>query len=225
MSYSALLHSLASTPKGDDNWRTIFGTLLRQAYNDGARFKPRAAKPSGESQRQEARRRGVSLYRVRVDRGASTGKGEGVRPRGGMVSAARIASDLRSVGWGGSDTAIRHAYYTMQTVFTLPPARESQARGDLNSFNRAPPPGWLKFERGTADRYVSHATVVVIPIGDSSPRVRLWGSNTKHLPTTYGALVDIRQAYDQDKPMDEETEYAETVVTYEYAGVRHIVKS
>jgi hypothetical protein len=226
VSYSALLHSLASTPKGDDDWRTIFGTLLRQAYNDGARFKPRAAKPSGESQRQEARRRGVSLYRVRVDRGASTGKGSHIANRDTrMVSATRIAADLRSVGWGGADAQVRQAYDVMQTVFTLPPSRESQARGDLVNFNAKPPAGWQKTERGTADRYVSHATVVVIPIGDSSPRVRLWGSNTKYLPTVYGALVDIRQAYDQDKPMDEETEYAETVITYEYAGVRHIVKS
>ena len=147
MSYSALLASLASTPKGHDDWRTIFGTLLRQAYNDGARFKPRV-RASGESQRQEARRRGVSLYRVRVDRGASTGKGAGVRARGGMVSASRVVADLRSVGWGGTDSAVREAYDVMQIVFTLPPQRESQARGDLNNFNAKPPAGWQKTERG-----------------------------------------------------------------------------
>ena len=221
MSYSALLASLASTPKGDDDWRTVFGTLLRQAYNDGARFKPRV-RASGESQRQEARRRGVSLYRVRVDRGASTGKGAGVRPRGGMVSASRVVADLRSVGWGGTDSAVREAYDVMQIVFTLPPQRESQARGDLNNFNAKPPAGWQKTERGTSDRWISHVTVIVIPEGDNSPRVRLWGSNTKNLPTVYGALVDIRQAYDQDLPFDDESEYAEKIVTYEYAGVRHV---
>jgi len=228
VSYSALLASLASTPKGDDDWRTIFGTLLRQAYNDGYRFKPRAT-PSGESQRVEARRRGVSLYRVRVDRGASTGKGPGVQRSfpTRLRSATRIAADLRSVGWGGSDAQIRSAYETMLVVFTLPPSRYSQARGDLVSFNAKPPAGWRKDERGNADRYISHATVVVIPEGSAvnNPRVRLWGSNTKQLPTVYSALVEVRQAYDQGKDSDEGSEYAERIVTFEYAGVRHIIRS
>ena len=37
MSYGPLLRSLANTPKGDgDNYRTVAGTLLRQAFNEGA---------------------------------------------------------------------------------------------------------------------------------------------------------------------------------------------
>lgn len=36
MSYAPLLRSLASTPKDTgDSWRLVFGTLLRQAYNEG----------------------------------------------------------------------------------------------------------------------------------------------------------------------------------------------
>src|ERR1035437_6905311 len=104
MSYSALLASLASTPKGDDDWHTIFGTLMRQAYNGGR-----------------------------------------------LPSKRRVAVDLRSVGWGGRDPDIRRAYDVMTEVFTLPPSRDSQARGDLNSFNAKPPAGWQKTERGNAD--------------------------------------------------------------------------
>ena len=220
MSYSALLASLASTPKGDDDWHTIFGTLMRQAYNGGARFKPHAAKPSGESQRVEARRRGVSLYRVRVDRGASTGKGPSVR-REAMVSATRIAADLRSVGWGGADAAIRSAYETMLVVFTLPP-QYGQSNGDLNSFNQPPPMTW----RGNShsrdvERWVTWVTVIVIPEGESNPRVRMWTSNTGKLNTVYASLLNVRHAYDQNLPFDENSDYAEKIVTYEYAGLVH----
>jgi hypothetical protein len=39
----------------------------------------------------------------------------------------------------------------------------------------------------------------------------------------FGALSDIRMAYDQGL---EDTDYeGENVVTYEYAGVRHLVKT
>ena len=227
MSYQALLSSLASTPKGDDDWRTVFGSLLRQAHNDGVAFRPPTTERSGESQRQEARRRGVTLYRVRVDRGASIGKGPRTQ-RTRMVSATQIVRDLRSVGWGGDDKQVREAYNVMMAVFTLPTSRLSQNRDDLNSFNAKPLQGWLKNERGNADRYVSHATVIVIPEGSpaSDPLIRLWGSNTKRLPTVYGALLDIRQAYDQDLPIDlADSEYVEKIITYEYAGARHLVRS
>src|ERR1039458_9147112 len=100
MSYAPLLRSLASTPRGD--WRVVAGTLLRQAFNEGLlSIQAPPAQRTGESQRAEARRTGLSLYRVRQARGASTGKGLGVRARRpGGLSATRFVLDLRSVGWG-----------------------------------------------------------------------------------------------------------------------------
>src|ERR1039458_298679 len=70
MSYAPLLRSLASTPRGD--WRAVAGTLLRQAFNEGLL----SGSPSvtsvrpAESQRAEARRTGLTLYRVRQARNA-----------------------------------------------------------------------------------------------------------------------------------------------------------
>ena len=181
MSYAPLLRSLANTPKGDDDWRTILGTLLRQAFNEGR-----------------------------------------------LPSKRRVAADLRSVGWGGRDQEIRRAYDVMTQVFTISVARDSQRRTDLNSFNTQPSQSWRKTERGNANRFISHATVITIPEGSSGPNVKLWGSNTKRLPTVYEALVDIRQAYDQGtnylESIGEADRYRETIVTYEYAGVRRIVR-
>ena len=66
----------------------VAGTLLRQAFNEGllspareSGFRSGAGRgqQAPESQRAEARRRGLTLYQVRVARGASTGKGPNAR--------------------------------------------------------------------------------------------------------------------------------------------------
>jgi len=144
---------------------------------------------------------------------------------GKLVSANQLVRDLRSVGWGGRRQEVLRAYKVMLQVLKMSVLRTSQERADLDSFNRPPPAGWKKAERSNTDRWVSHAVVVVTYSGDltQSPLLRLWGSNTKRLPSVFGALSDIRMAYDQGL---EDTDYeGENVVTYEYAGVRHLVKT
>ena len=144
MSYAPLLRSLASTPRGD--WRVVAGTLLRQAFNEGllsvTRAQSRASRPL-ESQRAEARRTGLSRYRVRQARGASTGKGPDVRPRASGLSATRFVRDLRSVGWGASESAVRTCYRITVSSFVLPVTRTCQARTDLVSFHKPAPAGWV----------------------------------------------------------------------------------
>ena len=227
MSYGPLLVSLAGTARGgEDDWRTVLGTLMRQIHNAGTPIRP-PSRRSGESQRAEARRRGVTLYRVRRDRGASIGKGpRGTRlGRPAGISASRIISDMRSVGWGGEDKAMRAAIDLQRSVLTLPVKRLSQNNDDLDSFNTTPPASWQKTEVANQDSYISYA-VVTVASTSVGVHTRLWGSFTRRLPSPIGTLSDIRQSYDQGLTELHDVDYSdETIVTYEYAGVRRLVRS
>lgn len=229
MSYPALLGSLASSSHGDDDdYRTVLGTLLRQLFNEGARLTPPPAAPA-ESQRAEARRRGVTLYRVRVDRGASIGKGP--RPAGAGYSPTRIVRDLRSVGWGGNTKEMMAAIRLVWASMSMTVRRDCQNRTDLESFNR-PPPGppdgadtWQKVVLSNQNTWLNR--FVVIESVDGHPQIQLAGFTTTSLPTVISTLSDAWQAWHQGSTYAEEhgsPEDEEIVVSIEYAGVEHRVR-
>lgn len=235
MSYAPLLRSLASTPRGD--WRVVAGTLLRQAFNEGllsvTRAQSRASRPL-ESQRAEARRTGLSLYRVRQARGASTGKGPDVRPRASGLSATRFVRDLRSVGWGASESAVRTCYRITVSSFVLPVTRTCQARTDLVSFHKPAPAGWVKPEpRNNREEWVSYA-VLISNLGDGMFSDKLTSTGirgTEH--TILTALEAMWESWHQSQ-FELKKKYPELegegdfgygfFETLEYAGTRHLTR-
>ena len=232
MSYAPLLRSLASTPRGD--WRVVAGTLLRQAFNEGllsvTRAQSRASRPL-ESQRAEARRTGLSLYRVRQARGASTGKGPDVRPRASGLSATRFVRDLRSVGWGASESAVRTCYRITVSSFVLPVTRTCQARTDLVSFHKPAPAGWVKPEpRNQRDAWVSYA-LLVENIGEGNVSMKLTSTGTRGTEKTILTSLEANwEAWHQSRPELIELDYPEGETGYnffetlEYAGTRHLTR-
>ena len=248
MSYPALLSSLRSTPHGDDDdYRTILGTLLRQMFNDDTDLTAPPPGPgrgmagsglpvyAGESQRHEAARRGVTLYRVRMDRGASIGKGPYARERAirrqSARSPTRIIADLRSVGWGGNTKEMRGAIAVVWAAMSMTVRRDCQNRNDLESFNR-PPPGppdgadtWQKVVLSNQNTWLNR--FVVIESVDGHPQIQLAGFTTTSLPTVISTLSDAWQAWHQGSTYAEEhgsPEDEEIVVSIEYAGVEHRVR-
>jgi len=237
MSYAPLLRSLASTPRGD--WRVVAGTLLRQAFNEGllsaradvvATLEP-GRQQARESQRAEARRTGLTLYRVRQARGASTGKGPGVRPRASGLSATRFVRDLRSVGWGASESAVRTCYRITVSSFVLPVTRTCQARTDLVSFHKPAPAGWVKPEpRNQRDAWISYA-LLVENIGGGNVSVKLTSTGTRGTEKTILTSLEANwEAWHQSRPELIELDYPEGETGYnffetlEYAGTRHLTR-
>ena len=231
MSYAPLLRSLASTPRGD--WRVVAGTLLRQAFNEGLlSTQAPPAQRTGESQRAEARRTGLSLYRVRQARGASTGKGPGVRARHpGGLSATRFVRDLRSVGWGASESAVRTCYRITVSSFVLPVTRTCQARSDLMSFHKPAPAGWVKPEpRNQRDAWISYA-LLIENIGGGNVSVKLTSTGTRGTEKTILTSLEANwEAWHQSRPELIELDYPEGETGYnffetlEYAGTRHLTR-
>ena len=231
MSYAPLLRSLASTPRGD--WRAVAGTLLRQAFNEGLL----SGSPSvtsvrpAESQRAEARRTGLTLYRVRQARGASTGKGPGVRPRAFGLSATRFVHDLRSVGWGASEPAVRTCYLITVSSFVLPVNRTCQARTDLVSFHKPAPAGWVKPEpRNQREAWISYA-LLIENIGGGNVSVKLTSTGTRGTEKTILTSLEANwESWHQSKPELERLDYPEGETGYnffetlEYAGARHLTR-
>ena len=241
MSYAPLLRSLASTPRA--SWRVVAGTLLRQAFNEGlisaeptpARRRLEGGYPSGsvESQRAEARRTGLTLYQVRVARGASTGKGPNVRPRGSSsrISATRFVRDLRSVGWGGTESQIRAAYKICAEHFTLS-AHAVVRQTDLNSFNARPPASWVTTHpRNNRDRFLGYATIIaaVESSNDSSRHSSVelkQAREARTLPTVIETLDEIWDfsSWKTTAEIDKEYPWHTYPETLEYAGCRHITR-
>ena len=231
MSYAPLLRSLASTPRGD--WRVVAGTLLRQAFNEGLlSTQAPPAQRTGESQRAEARRTGLSLYRVRQARGASTGKGPGVRARRpDALSATRFVRGLRSVGWGASESAVRTCYRITVSSFVLPVTRTCQARTDLVSFHKPAPAGWVKPEpRNQRDAWISYA-LLVENIGGGNVSVKLTSTGTRGTEKTILTSLEANwEAWHQSRPELIELDYPEGETGYnffetlEYAGTRHLTR-
>ena len=239
MSYAPLLRSLASTPR--TSWRVVTGTLLRQAFNEGlisplAQNRMDTTSPSlarGESQRAEARRTGLTLYQVRVARGASTGKGPNVRPRAGAsrISATRFVRDLRSVGWGGTESQIRAAYKICAEHFTLS-AHAVVRQTDLNSFNARPPASWVTTHpRNNRDRFLGYA-VLIAAVESSNDSSRHSSGELKQareartLPTVIETLDEIWDFSSQltHEEIDKRYPWHTYPETLEYAGCRHITR-
>ncbi len=238
MSYAPLLRSLASTPRGD--WRLVAGTLLRQGFNEGllsagagvvATSKP-GRQQALESQRAEARRTGLTLYQVRVARGASTGKGPNVHPRTSGLSATRFVRDLRSVGWGGSERAVRQCYRIMTEQFGLsadPVVRQT----NLDSFKARPPRSWVSLHpRNNRDRYIGYARLVSAVRSSNEPENFSSSSDLRQsreersLQSVLSTLDDIWTAANSHAPAEIEEEYPwiYDLETLEFAGVRHITR-
>ncbi len=247
MSYAPLLRSLASTPRA--SWRMVAGTLLRQAFNEGllspareSGFRSGAGRgqQAPESQRAEARRRGLTLYQVRVARGASTGKGPNARvgvgagrnqPRSDILSATRFVRDLRSVGWGGMDSQIRAAYALCAEHFTLS-AHAVVRQSNLNSFHARPPESWVTTHpRNNRDRFLGYA-VLISAVESSNDSSRHSSADLKQarearqMPTVIETLDEIWDAWSwmTAEQLDAEYPWHMTSETLEYAGVRHITR-
>jgi hypothetical protein len=239
MSYAPLLRSLASTPRA--SWRVVAGTLLRQAFNEGLISAPAIPKTltsgkalaGAESQRAEARRTGLTLYQVRKLRGASTGKGPNVRPRGPStrISATRFVRDLRSVGWGGTDSQIRAAYAICAEHFTLS-AHAIVRQTDLNSFHARPPETWVTTHpRNNRDRFLGYA-VLISAVESSNDGTRHSSGDLKQareakvLPTVIETLDEVWDAWSQltHEEIDKRYPWHTYPETLEYAGVRHITR-
>ena len=248
MSYAPLLRSLASTPRA--SWRVVAGTLLRQAFNEGlisaeptpARRRLEGGYPSGsvESQRAEARRTGLTLYQVRVARGASTGKGPGARrgvgagrnqARSAGLSATRFVRDLRSVGWGGTESQIRATYAICAEHFTLS-AHAVVRQTDLNSFNARPPASWVTTHpRNNRDRFLGYA-VLIAAVESSNDSSRHSSGELKQareartLPTVIETLDEIWDFSSQltHEEIDKRYPWHTYPETLEYAGCRHITR-
>jgi hypothetical protein len=227
VSYAALLNSLARTPRGDDDYVTVLGTLMRQSFNEGHMVRA-APKASGESQRHEAHRRGVSLYRVRVDRGASTGKGAGVTRRGTTRSPTRIIADLRSVGWGGDARRMRQSIAWQQLALDQAVSRQEQNQS-LDSFGGKAPARWVHTVDGRHDEWVHYAIVNLVTLTEPPySTLKYWGTIRHQNISPYECLDDIRKSYDQGleyanahgSPPEEDT----VIAGYEYAGARHVVR-
>ena len=239
MSYAPLLRSLASTPRA--SWRVVAGTLLRQAFNEGL-LSARAdvvttlepgRQQAPESQRAEARRTGLTLYQVRIARGASTGKGPGVRPRGSSsrISATRFVRDLRSVGWGGTESQIRAAYLLCAEHFTLS-AHAVVRQTDLNSFHARPPASWVTTHpRNNRDRFLGYA-MIIAAVESSNDESRHSSGELKQareartLPTVIETLDEIWDFSSQltHEEIDKRYPWHTYPETLEYAGVRHITR-
>jgi hypothetical protein len=239
MSYAPLLRSLASTPRA--SWRVVAGTLLRQAFNEGLISAPAIPKTltsgkalaGAESQRAEARRTGLTLYQVRKLRGASTGKGPNVRPRGPStrISATRFVRDLRSVGWGGTESQIRAAYALCAEHFSLS-AHAVVRQTDLNSFNARPPETWVTTHpRNNRDRFLGYA-VLIAAVESSNDGTRHSSGELKQareartLPTVIETLDEIWDFSSQltHEEIDKLYPWHTYPETLEYAGVRHITR-
>ena len=248
MSYAPLLRSLASTPRA--SWRVVAGTLLRQAFNEGlisaeptpARRRLEGGYPSGsvESQRAEARRTGLTLYQIRVARGASTGKGPNARvgvgpgrnqPRADILSATRFVRDLRSVGWGGTESQVRAAYRICAEHFTLS-AHAVVRQSNLNSFHARPPESWVTTHpRNNRDRFLGYA-VLLSAVESSNDSSRHSSADLKQarearqMPTVIETLDEIWDFSSQltHEEIDKRYPWHTYPETLEYAGVRHITR-
>jgi hypothetical protein len=214
----------------------VAGTLLRQAFNEGllsgSPISTRST-PGLESQRAEARRTGLTLYQVRVARGASTGKGPNVRPRGSSsgISATRFVRDLRSVGWGGTEPQIRATYRICAEHFTLS-AHAVVRQTDLNSFNARPPASWVTTHpRNNRDRFLGYA-VLIAAVESSNDSSRHSSGELKQareartLPTVIETLDEIWDfsSWKTTAEIDKEYPWHTYPETLEYAGVRHITR-
>ena len=227
MAYAPLLRSLASTPRA--SWRVVAGTLLRQAFNEGLLW----TAPGGESQRAEARRTGLTLYQVRVARGASTGKGKGKRPptRRRGLSASQFMLDLRSVGWGGTESQVRATYRICAEHFTLS-AHAVVRQTDLSSFHARPPQSWVTTHpRNNRDRFLGYA-VLIAAVESSNDSSRHSSGELKQareartLPTVIETLDEIWDfsSWKTTAEIDKEYPWHTYPETLEYAGVRHITR-
>ena len=246
MSYAPLLRSLASTPRA--SWRMVAGTLLRQAFNEGLISAPAIPKTltsgkalaGAESQRAEARRTGLTLYQIRVARGASTGKGPSARrgvgagrnqARSVRLSATRFVRDLRSVGWGGTESQIRAAYRICAEHFTLS-AHAVVRQSNLNSFHARPPESWVTTHpRNNRDRFLGYA-VLISAVESSNDSSRHSSADLKQarearqMPTVIETLDEIWDFSSQltHEEIDKRYPWHTYPETLEYAGVRHITR-
>ena len=238
MSYAPLLRSLASTPRA--SWRVVAGTLLRQAFNEGLMSTSSGTTPNVESQRAEARRTGLTLYQIRVARGASTGKGPSARrgvgagrnqARSVRLSATRFVRDLRSVGWGGTESQIRATYRICAEHFTLS-AHAVVRQTDLSSFNARPPQSWVTTHpRNNRDRFLGYA-VLIAAVESSNDSSRHSSGELKQareartLPTVIETLDEIWDFSSQltHEEIDKRYPWHTYPETLEYAGVRHITR-
>ena len=181
----------------------VAGTLLRQAFNEGLLLtQAPPAQRTGESQRAEARRTGLSLYRVRQARGASTGKGPGVRARRpGGLSATRFVRDLRSVGWGASESAVRTCYRITVSSFVLPVTRTCQPAATSCLFTsprrRA---GSSPSPATSSDAWISYA-LLIENIGGGNVSVKLTSTGTWGTEKTILTSLEANwEAWHQSRP-------------------------
>jgi hypothetical protein len=172
------------------------------------------------------------LYRVRVARGASTGKGPNVRPRVSGLSATRFVLDLRSVGWGASEPAVRTCYRITVASFVLPVTRTCQARTDLVSFHKPAPAGWVKPEpRNQRYAWISYA-LLVENIGGGNVSVKLTSTGTRGTEKTILTSLEANwEAWHKSEPELIRAGYPDVddtgynfFETLEYAGVRHLTR-
>jgi hypothetical protein len=226
----------------------VAGTLLRQAFNEGLISAPAIPKTltsgkalaGAESQRAEARRTGLTLYQIRVARGASTGKGPNARvgvgpgrnqPRADILSATRFVRDLRSVGWGGTESQVRAAYRICAEHFTLS-AHAVVRQSNLNSFHARPPESWVTTHpRNNRDRFLGYA-VLIAAVESSNDSSRHSSGELKQareartLPTVIETLDEIWDFSSQltHEEIDKRYPWHTYPETLEYAGCRHITR-
>ena len=147
------------------------------------------------------------------------------------MSATRFVLDLRSVGWGASEPAVRMCYRITIASFVLPVTRTCQARTDLVSFHKPAPAGWVKPEpRNQRDAWISYA-LLVENIGGGNVSVKLTSTGTRGTEKTILTSLEANwEAWHQSKIELERLDYPEGETGYnffetlEYAGTRHLTR-
>jgi len=139
--------------------------------------------------------------------------------------------DLRSVGWGGTDSQIRAAYAICAEHFTLS-AHAIVRQTDLNSFHARPPETWVTTHpRNNRDRFLGYATIIAAVESSNDDSRHSSGElkqarESKTLPTVIETLDEIWDFSSQltHEEIDKLYPWHTYPETLEYAGVRHITR-
>jgi len=139
--------------------------------------------------------------------------------------------DLRSVGWGGTESQIRATYALCAEHFTLS-AHAVVRQTDLSSFHARPPASWVTTHpRNNRDRFLGYA-VLIAAVESSNDGTRHSSGELKQareartLPTVIETLDEIWTAWSQltREEIDKRYPWHMYPETLEYAGVRHITR-